>query len=298
VTARPRDKESTVSKQTLAVITALVTALALPLAAAVVMESQDAPDDGEVVRHRDRVVVRAVTGDGEEGGDGKVRVFVVSDGDEAGEHRRFEVDVAELAAGEQGVRIFRAGPGGPFGHLAGRGFLGIQLIEVTPELAAHLGAAGEGGVLVGRVEEGSPAELAGVRVGDLLTHVDGQTVESGFDVMSKVRPMAAGQVVGLEVVRDGRLENLSATVVEREPPRLEAGTLIRRLGEEGEGFTWEVDPAELSKRMEKVTEYFASPEWKAHVEELEASSRTMEERLEQLERELREMERRLAETEP
>jgi len=286
-----------VSKQTLAVITALVTALALPLAAAVVMESQDAPDDGEVVRHRDRVVVRAVTGEGEEGGDGKVRVFVVSDGDEAGEPRRFEIDVPELEAGKPGVLVFRPGPG-PFEHFAGRGFLGLQLIEVTPELAAHLGAAGEDGVLVGRVEEGSPAELAGVRVGDLLTHVDGQTVESGFDVMSKVRPMAAGQVVGLEVVRDGRLENLSATVVEREPPRLEAGTLIRRLGEEGEGFTWEVDPAELSKRMEKVTEYFASPEWKAHVEELEASSRTMEERLEQLERELREMERRLAETEP
>jgi membrane-associated protease RseP (regulator of RpoE activity) len=290
------------TKKTGIVAAALIAAL--PLAAAM--------PDGEPI---ERVVVRTVEGgDAEASAEGtakhEVKIVVVGgEGDEArvledvlvdAPHRR--VLRVEGAPGEAGER-FRMLLGGPegrgfFGAIEGRGFLGVHLVELTPELRSHFGAAGEAGLLVGRVEAGSPAEQAGLRVGDLLTRVGGEPVSGNWDVLRQVRPLTAGQGVALEVVRDGRVETVSATVTERELPRLEAGALMRRLGEEGESFTWELDPEELSKRMEKVTEYFSSPEWKAHVRELESTSRTLEERLAGLEEELRALEQKLQEDEP
>jgi membrane-associated protease RseP (regulator of RpoE activity) len=274
-------------KKTLVVTMALALAVALPLAAAVVVEGQDAPQERTVERV---VVVRAASPGGVER---DPQVFVVK-----GEEGRLELKGgAGVHLLGPGGAMLHAGPGA-FAVVSGRGFLGLELVEITPELRRHFGVAGEAGVLVGQVASDSPAERAGVRVGDVLTHVDGEEVGSAFGVLRKVRPLTEGQVVGLEVVRDGRVETVSATVTERELPRLEAGALMRRLGEEGESFTWELDPEELSKRMEKVTEYFSSPEWKAHVRELESTSRTLEERLAGLEEELRAREQKLQEDEP
>lgn len=276
---------------------------ALPLAAAV-------PDE-EPTRRVERIALAPADGEAPEGAaEQRVKVVVVDgEGDEARvledvlvetPHRRvIRLEGAPGAPGELGerVRVFHAGPGGwgSFGAIEGRGFLGVHLVELTPELRAHFGAGGEAGVLVGRVEAGSPAEQAGLRVGDLLTRVGGEPVSGSWDVTRQVRPLTAGQGIALEVVRDGRVETLSATVAEREQPQIDAHALLRRLGEDGEVKVWQLDPEELRERMGDVTEFFASPEWQDRVKTLTVTGEGLGARLEELERQIERLQEELEE---
>lgn len=112
-----------------------------------------------------------------------------------------------------------------------RGFLGVGLTELTPELRKHFGAPEDSGVMVSQVESGSPADKAGLKVGDILTTVDGDSVESSFDIGSRIGKIEDGHQVGLEVYRDGRAQKLTATVVERERPAMDmAPFFVKELG--------------------------------------------------------------------
>jgi predicted metalloprotease with PDZ domain len=97
----------------------------------------------------------------------------------------------------------------------GRPKLGVELVDTTPELREHLGGKPDAGVLVGKVLEGSAAEKAGVKVGDLLISIDGDSVETPGEVIRAVG-RNAGKTITLEVVRDGRVERLTATLPEDE----------------------------------------------------------------------------------
>jgi hypothetical protein len=99
--------------------------------------------------------------------------------------------------------------------LEGRGYLGIQFLPMTPELRRHFGVAEDAGVLVSRVEEGSPAEAAGVLVGDILTAVDGERV-SGPDLYRIIARKKQGDLVTLELWREGAPSTVDVTIVERE----------------------------------------------------------------------------------
>lgn len=110
-----------------------------------------------------------------------------------------------------------------------------------------------------------------------------------------MRPLTAGQGIALEVVRDGRVETLSATVAEREQPQIEAHALLRRLGEDGEAKVWQIDPEELRERMGAVTEMFASPEWQERVKSLTLTGEGLGARLEEMELEIERLEKHLEE---
>jgi C-terminal processing protease CtpA/Prc len=84
----------------------------------------------------------------------------------------------------------------------GKGRLGLMLIGLTPELRTHFGATNTAGVLVARVEADSPAAKAGVRVGDVLTRTNEQTVDDAGDVRAAVSNAKKGDTVDLVVVRD------------------------------------------------------------------------------------------------
>ena len=96
----------------------------------------------------------------------------------------------------------------PFGAWQGPATLGVTIQEMTPELTRFFGATD--GVLVTRVDAGSPAERAGIRVGDVITLVAGRSIEDGGDLARELRN-ADGEV-GLTVVRDKRPMTLTATL--------------------------------------------------------------------------------------
>jgi membrane-associated protease RseP (regulator of RpoE activity) len=119
------------------------------------------------------------------------------------------------------------------GHGA-RGFIGIRLIEMTEELRAHFGAPKDAGVLVGTVESESPAAKAGLKVGDIITAVDGEKIDSTRDLLREVRRHKAGETVKLDVTRDRSSKPLSVTLAERK----ERETLLGDLDRGMSGFRW------------------------------------------------------------
>jgi serine protease Do len=93
-----------------------------------------------------------------------------------------------------------------------RGWLGVGIQPVTPELAKSFGRTETIGVLVSSVSDGSPAERAGIKSGDIITEYDGRKVERASDLPRAVAATPVGQSVKLTVVRDGKPVTLTAKV--------------------------------------------------------------------------------------
>jgi len=85
-----------------------------------------------------------------------------------------------------------------------RARIGIQVQPMTPELREHMEAPRDAGVLVVRVEEGSPAAEAGVHVGDVLTRAGGEPLDSPRDLIARVGAVPEGEKLALDLVRDGK----------------------------------------------------------------------------------------------
>jgi membrane-associated protease RseP (regulator of RpoE activity) len=191
-----------------------------------------------------------------------------------------------------------------------RGYFGVHVVELTPELRQYF-RAGEAGVLISKVEADSPAARAGVQVGDVLADIDGEAVESGWDLRQAVSPHEEGDAVAATVIRDGRSRELTVTLAEREGRVLELGRLMQR---DGEGRPLLVLPSageweELGEQMgafgeemgelgeevgEAIAEAFADPDVRFRVEREVQRRGELQRKIELLERRLRELERQLA----
>jgi serine protease Do len=93
-----------------------------------------------------------------------------------------------------------------------RGWLGVGIQSVTPDLAKSFGRAETTGALVSSVSEGSPAERAGLKAGDIVTEYDGRKVERVADLPRAVAGTPVGREVRLSVIRDGKPVMLTARV--------------------------------------------------------------------------------------
>jgi serine protease Do len=91
-----------------------------------------------------------------------------------------------------------------------RGYLGIELHELDPDLARMMGLADARGALVLDVFAGEPAAKAGLRRYDVIKSVSGQAVEDGDGLVRAISAMRPGTQVRLGVVRDGKLVEVPA----------------------------------------------------------------------------------------
>jgi serine protease Do len=96
-----------------------------------------------------------------------------------------------------------------------RGELGIRPQTVTPVLAAGLGLPRNSGVVLADVIPGSPADVAGLRVGDVVVSLDGKAMENGRQFQVGLYRHVVGDIVTLNVLRDGKILEIAAAVVER-----------------------------------------------------------------------------------
>jgi serine protease Do len=95
-----------------------------------------------------------------------------------------------------------------------RGWIGVQIQPVTPEIAESLGMKKPGGALVAEPQKDGPAVKAGIQSGDVIASVNGNTVTDARDLARKIGGMAPGTTVKLGVVRAGSEKTLSLTLGE------------------------------------------------------------------------------------
>jgi serine protease Do len=100
-----------------------------------------------------------------------------------------------------------------------RGYLGVLPGDITKDVAEAIGLGKPQGALVGSVIAGSPAEKAGVEGGDVITKVDGKTVEKAADLRRLIATVKPGAKATLTVFRRGGYKDLSVTIAEDERSR-------------------------------------------------------------------------------
>ena len=105
-----------------------------------------------------------------------------------------------------------------------RGRIGVQIAPVTKDVAESIGLGKAQGVLVRGVEEGSPAEKAGLEAGDIITRFDGKPIEKPADLPRAVGNTKPGSKVGITVFRRGGHKELSITVAEIEVDKVAAAS--------------------------------------------------------------------------
>ena len=112
-----------------------------------------------------------------------------------------------------------------------RGWLGVMIQKITPELKEKLNLKGEKGALVADVTKGGPAEKAGLERGDVIVSFDGKDIKEMRDLPFVVASTPVGKTVNVEVVRKGERKNFDVkigelkdeqapAVAEEEPPKL------------------------------------------------------------------------------
>jgi len=95
-----------------------------------------------------------------------------------------------------------------------RGWLGVTIQDLTPELAKSFDVKGDKGALVTDVMKNSPAGKAGLKRGDLIVEFDGKSVEDTTGLRNMVANTAPGKTAQLKVIRQGKGETLTVTLGE------------------------------------------------------------------------------------
>lgn len=93
-----------------------------------------------------------------------------------------------------------------------RGWLGVMIQKITPELAKSFGLKESDGALVGDVISGGPADKAGIKRGDVIVKFNGQDIKSMESLPKFVASVTPGKKVDLEIVRDGKRKTVPVTI--------------------------------------------------------------------------------------
>jgi serine protease Do len=99
-----------------------------------------------------------------------------------------------------------------------RGWLGVSIQPLTPELARGFKVTEGSGALVASVQDSSPAAKAGIKAGDVITQYDGQKVSQSSDLPKLVAATPVGRQVPVTVVREGKTVTLNITVARMDEP--------------------------------------------------------------------------------
>ncbi len=144
-----------------------------------------------------------------------------------------------------------------------RGWLGVQIQNVTPDIAESLGLVDANGAIVSEPQDGSPADKAGIQSGDVITAVNGKKVNNSKDLAKLIASYSPKEKTAVSIWRDGaakdievelgtlpRLKSASAIVKpteEQKPVPLESFGLTLNQSEDGVTIS-EVDPESAASK--------------------------------------------------
>jgi serine protease DegQ len=98
-----------------------------------------------------------------------------------------------------------------------RGWFGVEVANITPELAESLGLSGTRGAIVGGIEPGSPAQKAGLRLGDVILAVGERQVADLTATLNAIADIPPGKTVQVRIIRRNQETTLPVTVGRRKP---------------------------------------------------------------------------------
>jgi Do/DeqQ family serine protease len=104
-----------------------------------------------------------------------------------------------------------------------RGWVGVGVQDITRELAESFKLSVKGGVLITHVERGGPAEMAGVKLGDVLLAVNGKPVADSTGMLNMIAVLQPGETARLRVARNKAEEELTVIVGRRPLPQQRKG---------------------------------------------------------------------------
>jgi serine protease Do/serine protease DegQ len=96
-----------------------------------------------------------------------------------------------------------------------RGVLGVNIYNVTPDIAKEFGLTQTSGALVAGVVQGSAAERAGVKTRDLITSINGVTMKDATELRNTIGMLRIGDKVEIGLLRDGKSLKVTALIAER-----------------------------------------------------------------------------------
>ncbi len=136
--------------------------------------------------------------------DGHTKVIVMS-GDEDGDHEN-------VWFSEDGVTVDLVMKNMAFG--SDRGFMGVELDDLNDQLGEYFGIEDGEGALVSKVRDDSPAAAAGLKAGDVIISVNGESVEDSGEVHEAMNDTEPAQEIEVKVVRKGKSKTLKVTLGE------------------------------------------------------------------------------------
>ena len=126
-----------------------------------------------------------------------------------------------------------------------RGWLGVGIQDLTPELAEYYGIKDKKGVLVAKVFEGDPADKAGIKANDIIIAVDGKPIKTSRQLTGTIAEIPVGQKTPITIVRDGKEKTVKVKIAKRDDSERLARRQPEKNGELG------IRIAEMTPEMAK-----------------------------------------------
>jgi len=96
-----------------------------------------------------------------------------------------------------------------------RGVLGVNIYSLTPDIAKEFGLTETSGALVAGVAQGSAADRAGVKTGDIITSINGTLMKDAGELRNTIGMLRVGDKVEIGLLRDGKPRKVTALIAER-----------------------------------------------------------------------------------
>ena len=130
-----------------------------------------------------------------------------------------------------------------------RGWLGVAIQELTPELASQFGLSETKGVLVSDVMDDSPAKKAGFERADVITEYDGKPMDSPTHLRNAVAQTPIGRKVSIKVIRDKKVKAIDVTIAEQPKSLGQAGSEDNGESTAPTGVLSDLDVRELNEEL-------------------------------------------------
>lgn len=178
----------------------------------------------------------------------------------------------DSSAPRREFRVYR-GDGGEEAQVRG-GYLGVRVQDIDRDLQRARDLPSTDGALVNRVEEGSPADKAGIERGDVIVRLGGEEIESSAELVREMRDTKPGSTVRITALRDGDRRTFEVKLGTRPAERF------------GDAMRWrQMDLDDLPERMERIR--VNRDQVRRQLDDLEREVQSLQEEVRALREELR-----------